>query len=282
MNAKPTIFRYNDYRQYLADWLTWRKSRGSYSLRQFSKTAGYSSPNILQDVLQGRRNLGVRGAQKFSSGLGLSDDERQFFETLVQMAHAVTPGERLRLYQRLLRHPERRKVVPLETEKLQVFRYWLSPVIYEMIDFPDFEANPVWIAAQFAQEVSVAEVRRALADLVATDMVAYDEDGALRKKIQDPLTSSENVAHDDVFRYHETALMKTADALFTVEPEARTFNVLTVAGPRRSFEKLRRRFEQLEADVLAMLESENDPKDEVFQICWYAFPILQRPSNRKK
>ena len=58
MSLKPDVFTYIDFRLFLKDAFEAVKARAPrLSYRTFAKKAGFSSPNFLQMVIQGKRNL---------------------------------------------------------------------------------------------------------------------------------------------------------------------------------------------------------------------------------
>ncbi len=272
---EPNLFAYEDYRKYLADWLVWKQASGKYSMRAFAKRSGFGAPNILRLVIDGKRNLSARSIGKFATELKLDESSRAYFETLVCMNQADTMTERMSHYQRLVRHPMRRKAAPLEQAKLRFLRHWLAPIIYEMTHFPDFQADAAWIAAQFDPAHSIADVRRAMADLIAVGLVEENEDGSWVRLETDILTG-DGVRDMHMFAYHENALAKAADALLDVPMNERSYQVIITAGSRNSLPKIKKWWQESQAELLALVESEDSPKDEVFQISWQLFPLVRK------
>lgn len=128
------IFGYQDYRAYLNDFYRARKERArGYSYRQFSLAAGIDSPNYLKMVIDGRRPLVGEMIFKFGKALGFGFEEHQWFEALVQLAHASSADEK-KFHQhklaRLKRHrPEQRAV----SDAALVAR-WYYPAILVSVD----------------------------------------------------------------------------------------------------------------------------------------------------
>ncbi|MEO5668060.1 MAG: TIGR02147 family protein, partial [Bdellovibrionota bacterium] len=58
LRLPPDILRYGEYRAFLADFYAYKKSqRSGFSYRLFAAKAKLKSPNYLQLVMQGKRNL---------------------------------------------------------------------------------------------------------------------------------------------------------------------------------------------------------------------------------
>jgi uncharacterized protein (TIGR02147 family) len=77
------VFRYLDYRAFLADFYKAKKRRG-FSYRAFSRTAGLGAPNYLKLVIGGERNLTKAMATRFAGACRLQGDAAAYFERLVE------------------------------------------------------------------------------------------------------------------------------------------------------------------------------------------------------
>ena len=63
------MFRYLDYRTFLADFYAAKKKRG-FSFRAFSRAAGLGAPNYLKLVISGERNLLALGVDVYAVDWG--------------------------------------------------------------------------------------------------------------------------------------------------------------------------------------------------------------------
>ncbi|HSA58987.1 MAG TPA: TIGR02147 family protein [bacterium] len=91
----PDLFHYTDYRHYLRDWVAAaRANRKGFSFRIFAARAGLGAPGYLGMVIQGKRNLGESGLERFMNGMKLMAAERLYFRNLVLWNQAETDGER--------------------------------------------------------------------------------------------------------------------------------------------------------------------------------------------
>lgn len=99
---KPQIFKYLDYRLYLADTYTYYKQTTTYfSYRYFSSKAGINSSSFLKLVIEGKRGLTDETCEKFIHALRLWGKEGDFFRVLVKYNQAKTPQEKLRNFKDL-------------------------------------------------------------------------------------------------------------------------------------------------------------------------------------
>lgn len=90
-----TIFDYDDYRIFLKDYyLSQIKKRQGFSYRFFARKANLGSPSYLRMIIDGERNISSFTATKFSQVMGLTQDERIFFQFLVLYTHSKTKEEK--------------------------------------------------------------------------------------------------------------------------------------------------------------------------------------------
>ena len=67
---KP-ITEYQNYREYMRDFYEERKRSSLFSWREFSKLAGFASPNFMQLVCEGKSRLSKTGVEKWPMPWGL-------------------------------------------------------------------------------------------------------------------------------------------------------------------------------------------------------------------
>src|SRR5437868_3603521 len=89
MVAAPQILSYRNYRQFISDSYHFKKSlRAGFSFRRFSQMVGIRSPNYLQLVIQGKRNLSSEMAERVAKTLSLLGQEKRYFVALVALENA--------------------------------------------------------------------------------------------------------------------------------------------------------------------------------------------------
>src|SRR3954469_6473209 len=111
---KPKVFEYSNYRSFLRDLYEFEKAaHRKFSFRYFSKQAGFSSPNFLKLVIEGKRNLSIESIARFAKALKLNKEEATFFRALVLFNQASTTEERGMWVQEILKSRLYRKLHPL-------------------------------------------------------------------------------------------------------------------------------------------------------------------------
>lgn len=282
---RPAPESFDDYRAYLRAMITYLKAtRPHFSYRYFSRMAGFSSPNFLKLVAEGKRNMSGRSIAKFSRGLGLEAQEAEAFETLVQLGQAQTDEERNRHYQRLRRHARRQSsAARLEEAQYRVYSLWYTLPIRELLLHPDFREDPAWIGKRLNPEVRPSDVQRALELLEEVGLVVRDEQGRLRPA-NTKISTGPKVHSLAVRNFHRSMLDLASQALEAAPKDQRDVTALTLSLTPKQFELVRGRIAQFRRDLLDLVDEEVREAPlgearEVYQVGFQVFPLtdLARP-----
>lgn len=119
-----SIFLYDNFREFLSDFYNEKKKSSDYSYRVFSKKAGIKSPNYLALVISGKRDLSISNIHQFAAALELSNDEVEYFETLVLLEQAVQSDEVNFYKNRKQRLRKSRPTSKVKPSKNLIFSEW--------------------------------------------------------------------------------------------------------------------------------------------------------------
>jgi uncharacterized protein (TIGR02147 family) len=93
------IFNYLDYRIFLQDlYKALKLLSNGFSYRSFARDANLASASYLKLVMDGKRNLTEDSVEKFVTGLGLKNEEAEYFRVLVKFNQSHTASEKSRNY----------------------------------------------------------------------------------------------------------------------------------------------------------------------------------------
>lgn len=281
--SRPVPEAFQDHRVYLRAMIEYLKAtRPQFSYRYFSRIAGFSSPNFLKLVAEGKRNISPQSIGKFARGLGLDQREQETFETLVLLGQAETDAERNRYYARLRRRSSVSAAARLEDAQYQVYSLWYALPIREMVMLPDFREDPAWIGRRLRPQVRPSEVRVALQLLEEVGLVVRDEDGRLRPQ-NTKISTGPRVRSLAVRNYHRAMLEVASSTLDGVPVENRDITSLTFALTRSQYEEIRARIERFRRELLDVVEDARDPNDgsvrEVYQVGFQLFPLTRSESS---
>jgi len=264
------VFRYHDYRAFLASYYQAKKPRG-FSYRAFARAAQLGAPNYLQLVINGQRGLTEAMSRRFAETCGLGGDAADYFVVLVAFNQAATNEERNEHYQRLRGFRRYRRAHKLELADAAYHSTWYLPAIRELALSPAFREDPEWIGAMLRPRVKAEDVRQALDTLIALGLLERAEDGKLRQKARVVSTGPETLGMH-ITNYHAEMMQRATAAMTEVPARERDVSSLTLCLGSRGIGQLKERIQAFRRELLELCETEAEPS-QVVQVNFQLFPL---------
>jgi len=270
---RPELMEYKNYRSYLADWYLWMKeTKQGFSYRTFSRWAGFSSPNQLQLIIQGKRNITPSTVGKFVKILKLGRRERTYFELLVNLNQAATAeakaGFLLEISSLFKRYREN-----LKHSQFEYLMKWYYPVIRELVTTEGFRPDRHAIARRVGHGVTPRNVDEALEKLETLGLIRRDAKGRIVQADAIVSTGEETDAAASYF-YHRQMMRLALAALDEQLPDERNFTGITLACRRDDVGEIAQMITDCRRQILAYLESRGGVKDEdVYQLNFQFFRV---------
>lgn len=262
----PDLYSYLSYRDFLRDWFASRKAADRrYSHRLFARRAGVSSPSLLKEVIEGRRNLTPTTLEGFVAAIELDPDAAAFFAALVDLDQAGTDDERAAAWDRVASSRRFRTARPIEGASMLYLSNWYYPAIRELALCEGFCADPAWIAARLFPRVSRAQARAALDALFELGLLVEHPDGSVRAADLSLATPHE-VAGLGARNYHREMLQRSIEAIEKAPPSDRHLLGVTVAIPSGLVPTLKAELDAVQERLLHLCDTAVESADRVFQI----------------
>ena len=271
MPGSDSVFRYLDYRRFLADYCA-RKKRTEYgfSYRVFSRRAGCKSTNYPCLVIKGKRNLTEDMALRFAEACELRKNEVAYFCDLVSYNQARGGPSKEHFYARLLKFAQFRKVHQLSTSQAQYFSEWYIPVIRELAARRDFQAEPEWIASRVLPSISVTQARKALKVLFELGFLVKNEHAGVSRAHE--LVSSGGPLGHHLVAYHRAMLERASAAIDHVPRDEREISSVTLCVSQAKLLELKQQIRDFRQHLLQTAERDDD-FERVVQVSFQLFPI---------
>ncbi len=270
-------FKYLDYRRFLKDYYkTQKEKRGSaFSFRSFARLAGLSSPNFLQLVMEGKRNLGPDGIRCFAKALKLNKEETAYFENLVHFNQCATDDERNEWYKRLSASKRYREIREIEKDYFVYFSRWYYAAVRELVLLPDFKESPDWIARKLSPPITVREAETALELLQKLGFLKHDTSGRLVQSERN-ITTAREVMSLAVSNFHRQMIQKATESIERTPHDKRDVSALTLALSEEKFKEAKRRIQEFRRELNVLL-SDDGKSDAVYQINFQIFNLSEVP-----
>ncbi|HEX4924753.1 MAG TPA: TIGR02147 family protein [Bdellovibrionales bacterium] len=271
---KPTIFEYDNYRAFLGDtYAHLKETKSFFSFRYFSKAAGFSSPNFLKLVIEGKRNLSGESASRFAAALKLNKAESEFFLTLVQFNQADSTDEKSRIATQILKSRSYRKIHPLNQSLFRYYSRWYYVAIREMVAWPAFKGDPVWIAKRLAPQITAEEAAEAMTELAQLGLIRQTSAGGWAQS--EPLLNTDNeVASTAVRSFHREMMRLGSESMDRFARERREISSVTVPVSELNAKKIKELIQSFRKEVLAIVDGD-ETCDRVYQLNFQFFPLAE-------
>jgi uncharacterized protein (TIGR02147 family) len=275
-NARPEIFRYHDYREYLKDWLAHCKaSQSSLSLRAVATKAGMAVSNLSM-ILSGSRKLSSKAVFKLGPALGLNRRELAYLEILVLLGNASTQEERVEAFERLNRFRVYRRRNEKESEVFRYMTHWYYPAIREMSALEGFRPEPGWIRDKLHAPLGLGEVEAALEFLTDHGFIEKLPDGSVRPPSK-PLDCLGGVYKMALIQFHREMLALAGRAIDTTPPERRNIVGYTLAVDENKLARLQHLVTQVYDEVRSLSQETDDSASgkSVYHLELALFPLTK-------
>jgi transcriptional regulator with XRE-family HTH domain len=216
------------------------ESNPRYSLRAFAR-ALRMSPGELSEVMNGKRPLSPRSAQRIAEALSLSPhEERQL------LAQTLRPGVAAPL-----------KAPPsldLDEDQFRLVSDWACFAILNLLDAERVRWQAHYIAERF--QLDVARASSAMARLVRLKLVEV-KDGiatAFRPKGDEIVAAPQVVASAAIRRYHRDLLMKGLEAIESQAPTERELGGVGFAVAQEDLPDLKKMLQQFQDELLSFVD----------------------------
>ncbi len=274
-SSKPSVFKYEDYREYLKDLYNYLKKESRYfSYRYFSKVAGFNSPNILKLVTDGDRNLSMKAIKKFSVGLKHDRTEAEFFLSLVCFNQAKNTSDRQKFAEEILKNKAFLKIHPVTQSQFKYYSNWYFIPIRELVAAPYFVEDSLWISKQLSPEISPKQVEEALTELCEMDLLKRDEGGQLVQSTPD-VKAVDAVGSVFLAKFHREMLRLASESIDRFHSEQRELSSSTVMVSENNFLKLKKLIQKFRDDLVAITSEDPEPQI-ICQVGLQLFPLSKK------
>ena len=268
--AKPSIFDYLDFRDYLKDAYSYKKAMNPrFSENAFVLAAGFgkNSRGYLGLVIKGKRNLTPKSIIGFSRALDLSAQEAMFFENMTLFCQAEDEKEKVYYFERLKisAQGENSKPMALLDSHLRFLNEWHLVVLREMISLADFKEDIDWIHKRLCGKISKAKITEGLDDLLNLELIKRDQSGKLVQCDATLLFKDGKDNFKNTANLHKDFAQRASQAMTELPYDKRAAQLITLGIPRSKFEPLRKEMQEMTELLLKKYGHESNSQ-EIVQI----------------
>ena len=268
---KP-ITSYQDYRKYMRDYYEERKRSSLFSWREFSRLAGFSSPNYLKLVCEGKSRVSKNGIEGIANAMGLEGIDRDYFCAMVHFGDAKNDEKKTQAFNEMQKIAKENRLRVVDGEAFQYFESWVNPVIRELAPIMP-GAKPLELARQCYPVVSAADVRYALDFMTHANFLKKVNEDTYEQTEKVVTGSSEAIPL--ALRSMNRQMSKFAtSAIDEIPPKSRHISGVTLGLSETTYQWLVQKLETLRQQVTAMAAKEKE-YDKVYRLNLQLFPLTK-------
>jgi uncharacterized protein (TIGR02147 family) len=269
------IFEYFDYRSFLRDYYTYKKSKNRYfSYRFFARAAGIKSPVFFKEVAEGKKNLSRNMIRKFCTALQFNEKEATYFKYLVLFDQAKTGKEKQEYYVVLRSLENIKSEKALNANQYDYFSTWYNVVIRELITLFDFKDDFKLLAATVHPPIKTGEAKASVELLLKLGLIRKRSDGAY-EQTDTAITVKSGVASLAVRQFNKTMAMHAAAAIEDFSKSDRTICGITIGISPAMREVIDAEITAFKDRIVTLVSRDND-SDRVYQLNLQLFPVSRK------
>lgn len=275
MDKKLNIYGYVDYRVFLRDYYNLQKKQTRYfSYRYFSNKAGFSSHNVLKQVINGERNIALKSIPKFCRALNLTSRECDYFRLMVLFNQSRNEDEKNELFREMFRYKQTSKAKRLSELQYKMYSEWFHAVIRELVSFKGFTEDYAAIAKLLTPSITPGQVKKSLKLLRDIGLIKKNKGG---KWVQcDPIIKTAPEVESLSVRNHNRKMIQLAEeAIAAVPPHHREISGMTLGISRKAFKEIKKKIQNFKDDILSDVLADSSESEEVYQLNFQLFPLVK-------
>ncbi|MFP4164782.1 MAG: TIGR02147 family protein [Chitinispirillaceae bacterium] len=272
-----SIFDYLNYRDYLRDaFAQLKKEDASYTYRKIASELGMRSIGHITWIIQGKRNLTLRKADRFSQLLGLNRKENSYFRLLVLYTNSKKHSEKRDLFEKIVTAQKSQKRI-VTKEQTEYWSKWYYSAMRELVAIHKISDDYKEAARLMVPRISPAEAERALKLLEKLEFIVRDERGYYKRL--DRVISMDAEWGTLCVRQHQMDMLDLAKlGLEKIPREDRDISSVTMSLSEERFEQVRNLFQDFRQQLITLARTDPNP-ERVYQVGLQVFPLSKNPGG---
>ncbi len=278
---KPDIYKYFDYREYLADLFNYHKQiQPVFSHRYIVYKAGLKSPNVLKQVIDKKKNLSSESAERFAEAFKLEEHERAYFHAMIRFNLASSPKEKEKSLVELMQLRQYDIPARISDGFFDIFEKWWHLAVREIVALPDYKHSSKWIARILEPAIKAEEAERSVALLKKLGLI--EKKDGVWKPVDKAIKTDSQVTSVKVAQYHREMIRLGGEAITRFSPEDREISGTTLRISKKDVSKYKKLLREFRQKLLG-LAVESEDADQVYQLNFQFVPIVKtkRPQRLK-
>lgn len=259
------IFRYTDFRVYLADWRKAEKARNpAISHEYLGRRLGVSNRAYFNDVEKGRRDVGPSMFDRLVKLLKLDNTQSHYFRAMIGYGQPASSTEKEYWFGQLvaLNHTPYRII---DEDTWEYFRHSHHAVVRALLDTFSYRGDAKDAANRLNNRISPEQFQESIELLCKLVLVIKNEDGIYRQT--EKVLSTGDRAQGELIRQYQNSVLEELRAIVSAGiPGTHDSNSLTLSISPKGAERIIARLRQLRKEIVSIANKDEDPATEVYRV----------------
>jgi uncharacterized protein (TIGR02147 family) len=269
----PVIFEYIDFKKYLEDYYSKRKSQDpAFSHSYICHRLGQAnSKSYFNNVVKGRAAITPTFVDRFIGLLELKPDEAKYFRALVNYNQTASPHEKEFFFDQLVRlNSTPRKVV--DKSAYEYYREWHHTAVRALLDIIDFKDDFKALASRIYPSISIKQARDSINLLKKTGMISRNSQGYW-KPTDKVIVSGDFIKDALVKQFQMKCLEHGKTVLASGSDQKQRTITLTLSLSDEATARITQRMEQFKSEIRSIVHKDEKPAARVFHLNMNLFPM---------
>jgi uncharacterized protein (TIGR02147 family) len=268
---KPNIFDYNNYRKFLAEYQDARVAEDkSFTKSNFSRLLGLpNTRSFVTDVIAGK-NITSAFIERFTSVLGLTRDEAQFFRVLVLFNQAQSSEERELYFDQLIslnRTPKR----VLDESVYSYYKNWYNSVIRALLHIYDFHGDYSELAKKVFPAITPTQAKASIKLLDKLGLIIKNSSGVF-KPTDKSIATPDGVRDELIKNYQLSCLDMAKNSLIKNSDMSQSISTNVLSISDEGYKRIEKKIKKFRSEIRSIVHKDEKPADRVYQMNISLFP----------
>ncbi len=273
------IFDYTDYRRYLADYYKLQKVINPvFSYRFFARRADIKSSGLYKELVDGKRNLTRALIEKFSSALGHTKRECEYFQGMVQFNEAQSLEERKIFFRKMMAVCDN-KVYRVRADQYEYFSKWYYVAIREILALIRFKDDYENLAIMVQPRIRADQAKKAIVILERLKLIEKDEEGYYSRTDNVVSTGymaeSKAVGTMNLINFQKVMMHLAQSSYENFELRDLDMSTLTFSVSEETYKAIKEELAAFRSKILSMASKDQNP-DRVYHLNNHLFPLAYK------
>ncbi|MEC7276389.1 MAG: DUF4423 domain-containing protein [Bdellovibrionota bacterium] len=227
---KPKVTDFSDYADFLNSYVSLygKYGHGPYNLQNWALRLGYKSPSSLTMVLKKKRLPTYKMVVNLCDDFGFSKDEREYFETLVEIEKNIEKGKDIqKLLEKAKSLSGKSEYQKVSLEQFSLVSDWYCYAVKALIARKDFVNDLDWMERALRRKVTKAQIKGAIYNLLKVGFVEECEERGL-KVAKGKTHTGNGIPSAAIKNHHRGMVHQASQAIDEQSVEERIFQGLTL------------------------------------------------------